>query len=71
MSDLVVTYREDDEFDTVGGFLMHQLGRIPKQGEFVCWNDLRITVLEASRRRAKLVRIVNESRSPSRMLMGD
>jgi len=48
---------EDDEFDTIGGFLMHQLGRIPKQGESVYWNDLQISVLEASGRRAELVRI--------------
>ena len=48
---------EDDEFDTIGGFLMHQLGHIPKEGESVHWNDLRIRVLEASRRRAELVRI--------------
>ena len=48
---------EDEEFDTIGGFLMHRLGRVPKQGEVVQWNGLRISVVEASGRRAELVRI--------------
>jgi len=52
---------EDDEFDTIGGFLMHRLGHVPKQGESVHFNDLMITVLEASGRRAELVRVANVS----------
>lgn len=48
---------EDGEFDTISGFLMHRLGHIPKQGEIVHWNDVLITVIEASGRRAELVRV--------------
>ncbi len=50
---------EDDEFDTIGGFLMHRLGHVPKQGESIHFNDVMITVLEASGRRAELVRVAN------------
>ena len=50
-------FPENDEFDTIGGFLMHQLGHIPQEGELVHWNDLQIRVIEATRRRAELVRI--------------
>ena len=53
---------EDDEFDTIGGFLMHELGRVPKQGETIHWNNLRISVVEASGRRAELVRIASVPR---------
>ncbi len=60
----------DDEFDTISGFLMHQLGRIPRQGECVIWNDLKVTVVEASRRRAELVRIANATESTSDVLTG-
>jgi CBS domain containing-hemolysin-like protein len=48
---------EDDDFDTVGGFVFSQLGRIPRTGEQVLWNESRITVLEVSRRRIERVRI--------------
>ena len=61
---------EDDEFDTIGGFLMHRLGRIPKRGEYVVWNDVRITVLEASRRRAELVRISSRTGAASDLITG-
>lgn len=62
---------EDDEFDTIGGFLMHRLGRVPKQGDTIHWHEMQITVLEASRRRAELVRICNEAAVPSDVLTSE
>ncbi|HOD51761.1 MAG TPA: hemolysin family protein [Candidatus Hydrogenedentes bacterium] len=37
---------EDDEVETIGGWLMHVAGRIPAQGEVVLHNGFRMTVLE-------------------------
>ncbi len=37
---------EDDEVETIGGWLMHVAGRIPAQGEVIMHNGFRITVLE-------------------------
>jgi len=54
---LAVALPEDAEFDTVGGFVFHELGRIPGVGEQLVWNNIRITVLEASRRRIERVRV--------------
>ena len=49
---------EDDDFDTIAGFVFTQLGHIPAPGETVVWRDkVRITVLEASRRRIERVRL--------------
>jgi CBS domain containing-hemolysin-like protein len=48
---------EDEEFDTIGGFVFHQLGRIPAKNEEVVWDNVRITVAEVSRRRIERVRI--------------
>ncbi len=48
---------EDDEYDTIGGFVATQLGHIPKTGEQIQWENAHITVLEASRRRVERVRI--------------
>jgi magnesium and cobalt transporter len=41
----------DEEFDTVGGLVIHHLGRLPKRGETVLIEGLRIQVLRADSRR--------------------
>jgi CBS domain containing-hemolysin-like protein len=48
---------KSDEFDTIGGFLVHQLRKIPKPGEVVTWTQIRMTVLKANRRRVERVRL--------------
>ena len=49
---------EDQDFDTIGGFVFAKFGRVPTVGESLTWNDsIRVTVLEASRRRVGRVRI--------------
>ncbi|MFO7975222.1 MAG: hemolysin family protein [Candidatus Hydrogenedentota bacterium] len=37
---------EDEEVETIGGWLMHVAGRIPVQGEVVHHNGFRVTVLD-------------------------
>ena len=41
----------DDEFDTIGGLVIAQLGRLPKRGETVHIAGLRVQVLRADSRR--------------------
>jgi magnesium and cobalt transporter len=41
----------DEEYDTVGGLLMHELGRLPRRGEIVEFGGFRFKVLRADRRR--------------------
>ena len=41
----------DDEYDTVGGLIMHELGRLPRKGESLDCAGFRVTVLRADRRR--------------------
>ncbi len=48
---------DDREYDTIGGFVFSELGHIPAVGEELVYNDVRITVLEATRRRIERVRI--------------
>ena len=48
---------EDADFDTIGGFVFSELGHIPVVGEELLWRNVRITVLEATRRRIERVRI--------------
>lgn len=55
---------EDGDFDTIGGLVFSRLGRIPKRGEQVQEDDVRITVIEATRRRIERVRIELLEHSP-------
>jgi CBS domain containing-hemolysin-like protein len=56
---------EGEDFDTVGGFVYHLLGRVPTSGDEVCADGLRLRVLNVIGRRIKKVRIVREPSSPS------
>jgi CBS domain containing-hemolysin-like protein len=49
---------ENEDFDTIGGFVFAEFGRVPTAGESLTWQDsVRVTVLEASRRRVNRVRL--------------
>ncbi len=41
----------DEDYDTVGGLVIAHLGRLPKRGETITLEDLRIQVLRADSRR--------------------
>ena len=49
---------ESEDFDTIGGFVFAEFGRVPASGESIVWQDaVRVTVLEATRRRINRVRL--------------
>lgn len=49
---------EDGDFDTIGGFVFTELGRVPQAGEAVEHNgSVRVTVLAVSNRRVERVRV--------------
>lgn len=48
---------EGEDYDTVGGYVLSELGRIPRAGEQVAHNGFVITVLEAEATRVALLRI--------------
>lgn len=55
---LSIQLPEDGDFDTIGGFVFTELGRVPVPGESFIWQDqVQIEVLEASRRRIERVRV--------------
>lgn len=41
----------DDDYDTIGGLVLHTFGRLPKRGEAVSVGDFKFTVLRADSRR--------------------
>ncbi|MEM9186396.1 MAG: hemolysin family protein [Planctomycetota bacterium] len=55
---LGVALPEDGDYDTIGGFVFSELGRVPSAGEEVDWEGaVRITVVEVSKRRVERVTI--------------
>lgn len=51
------TQFSDEEFDTIGGLLMHHFGRLPKRGESLSLENMRFKVLRADSRRIHLLRV--------------
>jgi magnesium and cobalt transporter len=47
----------DEEFDTIGGLVLHELGRMPRRGEAVQIGGLEIKVTRADRRRIETLRV--------------
>ena len=47
----------DEDYDTVGGLVLHRFGRLPKRGESIVAGDLRFTVLRADSRRLHLLAV--------------
>ncbi len=48
---------KDDEFDTIGGLLMHKLGHMPKKGEKLELGNFLFEVLKADKRRVHLLKL--------------
>jgi magnesium and cobalt transporter len=47
----------DEEFDTIGGLVLHELGRMPRRGEAVSIGGLELKVQRADRRRIETLRV--------------
>ncbi len=48
---------EEEDYSTVAGFILHQLGRIPKNNDTIQWNGLSITVTNMDRHRIDKVSV--------------
>ncbi len=48
---------EDDEYQTLAGYLMHETGTLPAKGETIVIDNLAFTILERSATRLDLIRV--------------
>lgn len=46
-----------DEYDTIGGFMVHQLERMPSKGENLTVDNLKFEVIKADSRRVHLIKL--------------
>jgi len=48
---------DDEDYDTIGGLVMHELGRLPRRGDEVLFGGFQFKVLNADRRRIHSVEV--------------
>jgi magnesium and cobalt transporter len=56
-NEVLKTDLPDDEFDTIGGLVVHQIGHLPKRGERVVMGNLLFKVLRADSRRIHMLQL--------------
>jgi len=58
------TRLKSNDYDTIGGFLLGEFGRLPKRGESKVVAGYEITVLRADRRRVRLLKVTRAPKRP-------
>ncbi len=48
---------DDEEYDTIGGLVMHELGRLPRRGERVDFGGFEFAVTQADKRRIESLQV--------------
>jgi magnesium and cobalt exporter, CNNM family len=56
-------FPEDEEYDTIGGFMMSEMARIPSVGEFIHWNGTTLEVTDADERQLKQLHLIRNTSS--------
>lgn len=51
---------EDEEYDTIGGLVLHELGRLPRRGEKIGFGGFEFSVVKADDRRINALRVHRE-----------
>ncbi|MFQ5610147.1 MAG: transporter associated domain-containing protein, partial [Woeseiaceae bacterium] len=47
----------DEEYDTIGGLVMHELGRLPRRGERVKFGGFEFSGIKADERRIDALQV--------------
>lgn len=54
----------DEEYDTVGGLVIHELGRMPRRGERFAFDGFNFKVIQADRRRVHTLEVWRKESAP-------
>ena len=60
LNDLLQTYLPQDEFDTIGGFVLHLFGKMPERGEIVHFENYSFRIESIGKTRILKIRIEKE-----------
>ena len=61
---------EAKDYETVGGFIIHELGHLPHRGEELEFSNFEFKILRADRRRVRLLRVIRKEPVPKESLAG-
>jgi magnesium and cobalt transporter len=56
---------DDENYDTVGGLVVYELGHLPRKGESVALQGFRFRVLQADRRRVQSLEVTRDTSAPA------
>jgi len=56
-NDYFGTALKDDEFDTIGGLVVHEIGHLPKRGERIVIGNMLFKILRADNRRVHMLQL--------------
>jgi len=62
---LAIEIPESEEYDSIGGYIFHELGRIPVNGELYKGADHEITIKSATPRQLQKLRVAKTSNKPN------
>jgi magnesium and cobalt transporter len=63
--------RPEGEFESVGGLLIHQLGRVPQVTDCIIFNNLEFKVIAADERRVKKIQVQQLAPTPAGQLSSE
>ncbi|MBM5811544.1 MAG: CBS domain-containing protein [Gammaproteobacteria bacterium] len=63
-NDYFATHFSEEQYDTIGGLVMHEFGRLPRRGESVLLDSHEFRVLRADRRRIDQLRVTTPAPVP-------
>ena len=52
---------DDEQYDTVGGLVLHELGRLPRRGEHIDFGGFQFAVTKADKRRIDLLQVQRQA----------
>ncbi len=52
---------DDEEYDTIGGLVLHELGRLPRRGELVEFGGFEFAVTQADKRRIESLQVQRDA----------
>nr|WP_269205792.1 hemolysin family protein [Clostridium botulinum] len=58
VNDMIGTNIESEDFDTIGGFVIGELGRFPEQGEMIEYMNVKFIIEEIDRNRIKKLKVL-------------
>ncbi|MAM89242.1 HlyC/CorC family transporter [Allohahella sp. A8] len=52
---------DEDEYDTIGGLVVHRFGRLPKRGESIAFGDFMVKILNSDNRQIRLMQFTRQA----------